>query len=76
MSVNPGNERVMLDWRQPNAKLKGDGSDSLKLKLELEMQTAIDEEYVLEKKRNTCHTVQKITDTHNIVPCDMYTSCV
>jgi len=23
MSVNPGNERVMLGWRQPNAKLEG-----------------------------------------------------
>jgi hypothetical protein len=53
-----------------------DKQRKLKRKLELEMQTAIDEEYVLEKKRNTCHTVQNITDTHNIVPCEIYTSCV
>jgi hypothetical protein len=69
-------QKLEKEQRASNATLKGDGSDSLKRKLELEMQTAIDEEYVLEKKRNTCHTVRNITDTHNIVPCDMYTSCV
>jgi hypothetical protein len=30
----------------------------------------------LTHKTYTCHTVRNITDTHNIVTCDMYTSCV
>jgi hypothetical protein len=43
-------QKLEKEQRASNASLKGDGSDSLKRKLELEMQTAIDEEYVLEKK--------------------------
>jgi hypothetical protein len=53
-----------------------DKQPKLKRKIDWESLTAIDEEYVLEKKGNTCHTVQNITDTHNIVTFDMYTSCV
>jgi hypothetical protein len=38
-------QKLEKEQRASNATLKGDGSDSLKRKLELEMQTAIDEEY-------------------------------
>jgi hypothetical protein len=44
-------QKLEKEQRASNATQKGDGSDSLKRKLKLEMQTAIDEEYVLEKKR-------------------------
>jgi hypothetical protein len=44
-------QKLEKELQASNATLKGDGSDSLKRKLELEMQTAIDEEKVLEKKR-------------------------
>jgi hypothetical protein len=40
-------QKLEKKQRASNATPKGDGSDSLKRKLELEMQTAIDEEYVL-----------------------------